>query len=167
MAVLDRGSRRDNQLKSIYKYLRDQIIVPMGIPVYFMGMERRGEIPPVWINADVIPLGAIGQIRNMGETAYSVYVDNLLSLGCYAPTESALSNVSLYNLVTKVDNIQAKFEIGINIPVYDFDAIGDPQVALLEVGEKPTVRDVPTAPDLAVDHINIGVSLRHHAITIR
>jgi hypothetical protein len=167
MPTTEPGSRRLNHLKSIYKYLREQIILPMGIPIYYMGMERRGDMPAAWGEADVLPLAAIAPMRNMGDGAFSIYLEMLLNMNFYAPTQSGTTHVGLYSLVAKVDQIVDKFDIGVMIPVCDFDAPGDPEVAVLEAREKPSVRDVPTAPDLAVDHINVGVLLRHHAVTIR
>lgn len=161
MPSLEAGSRLDNITTSINVYVQQEIATGLGLTVYYQGQDRVGNLPQRWVEADLIPASALGEVMT-GSGTLTTLVQCMLNLNCYE--RFGTGNTNLYTLINMVEDIRSKFLVSTAIPVYDYDTAGKPWAASLMVWDRSDVNEVPVAFDTGVKQINISVPLRYYEI---
>lgn len=163
MAILEAGSRLDNITKSVNAYVKAEIATALGYTVYYQGQDRMGALPARWVEADLVPAGAIDTPMMAGGDL-SIWTECFLNLNCFEQIETGLGTTNLYALITMAEAIRQKFLITTGVTVRDYATAGNPVAGALMVWERPSLTEVPIVPDAGIKQINISVPLRYHEV---
>jgi hypothetical protein len=166
MPTIQAEARYDNIMRSLNVYTQSAIVTGLGVPVYFMGQERFGTLPPKWVESDFIYGGQVSEIDHGPNGTIGAVTECYLNLNVFMVEQVGLQKIGIYAMPTLVTDIVERFDVPVEIPVRDYEAVGTPIVGSLRVWEKPRPQMIGTAPDSGIRQTNVSVLLRYHSFTL-
>lgn len=168
MPTVEAGSRQDNIMRSVDAYIRANIEVALSTTVYYEGqyVPPGIDMPDYWIVPTLNYLGQTSQVMRKGD-GFLAWVEYALDFNVMQNTDAiGVAQVNRYAHRRLATDVSEAFEVGIVIPIFDYDTLGFPWAAGLSVVEKPQIVAAQTPDEQVVRQIDVRVTLQMIAVTV-
>jgi hypothetical protein len=168
MPTVEAGSRQENIARSVDAYIRTHIEVGLSTTVYYENQYVPTSVirPSYWIEPTLNYLGQVSQLSRKG-SGFQAWVNYALDFNIIEQTDAiGVAQVNRYALRRLATDVSEVFEVGVVVPIFDYDTVGSPWAGGLSVNEKPQIVAAQTPDDQVVRQIDVRVTLEMIAVTV-